>query len=394
MRHCLHAISPCQRQARLLKRAMQKNPDALVLFSGGLDSILAARLLMSQGLDVLCLHFTSPFFGKPRAAPGWQKKYGLRIKAMDIAAPFAQMLVSWPENGLGKTLNPCVDCKILMLRQAKNLMDELGAKFVATGEVAGQRPMSQRVDTMNLIAKRCGLGDRLVRPLCAPLLNETAPEKEGLLIREHFPKICGRGRNMQLEMAKSMGIEDIPGPGGGCKLTERENARRYWPLIQKYMANPGNDMAQLVNDLQLTNYGRVLFHKFSDAWICIGRNQQDNADILACAKPDDAILKLPFPGPLALLRNAGDDAIIKEACQLLAGYSARARETGREIAVQATCKYSAKAFSILADSPKDWFLPDWPQVHEEIKTERKQRMKPCAAEIASGRIKENLERFP
>ena len=146
-------------------------PHAFALFSGGLDSILAARLIMEQGLVVRCLHFVTPFFGKPQLIPHWEKVYGLEVEAVDVGEAFVRLLRERPAHGFGKVMNPCVDCKILMMRKARELMKKWGASFLISGEVLGQRPMSQRRDTLNVIRRDAEVKESLLRPLSAQLLD-------------------------------------------------------------------------------------------------------------------------------------------------------------------------------------------------------------------------------
>lgn len=143
---------------------MTDSPDAIVLFSGGLDSILAAKLLESQNVAVRCLHFTSPFFGDAAAVAGWRELYGLDIRSLDVSEDFAALLRRRPVYGFGKVMNPCVDCKILLLRHARQYMEAVGGRVLATGEVLGQRPMSQRRDTLHVIMRDAGVSDLLLRP--------------------------------------------------------------------------------------------------------------------------------------------------------------------------------------------------------------------------------------
>ncbi len=163
--------------------------DAIVLFSGGLDSILAAKVLEEQGLEVLCLHCISPFFGSRHSIDRWKKIYSLNIVSLDVGREFMQMLCRWPAHGFGKVLNPCVDCKILLLTQAKKYMDKIGATFLATGEVLGQRPMSQRRDTLFLISREANVRDCLLRPLSAQHLPPTPMEENGLVNRDLLPAL-------------------------------------------------------------------------------------------------------------------------------------------------------------------------------------------------------------
>lgn len=290
---------------------MMKQYDGLALFSGGLDSILAARLMMEQGKSILCLHFTSPFFGDARAVPYWSKKYGLEIIAVDIAEEYCKMLCSNPANGFGSALNPCVDCKIIMMQKARELMTKYGAKFLVSGEVLGQRPMSQRRDTLNVIRRDADVKDVLLRPLCAKLMDPTPAELSGEVDREKLLGIYGRGRKEQLALAKRFNIKDIPTAGGGCRLTEKENARRYYEVMQK-LDNP------TANDFFLANHGRQLWK--GDVWVSIGRKQADNEQMQTCKKPGDYVLRIEhFPSPYCIVRHAKNGEVSAEELQVIGG---------------------------------------------------------------------------
>ena len=162
--------------------ADQRPVDVVVLFSGGLDSILAAKVLEEQGLRVCCLHCHSPFFGDPGAVERWSRLYGLDIRTLDVSDDFCAMLRARPAHGFGKVMNPCVDCKILLLRHARLYMESIGARLLATGEVLGQRPMSQRRDVLNAIRRDAGVQDILLRPLSALHLSPTPAEAKAFLI--------------------------------------------------------------------------------------------------------------------------------------------------------------------------------------------------------------------
>lgn len=251
---------------------MTDSPDAIVLFSGGLDSILAAKLLESQNVAVRCLHFTSPFFGDAAAVAGWRELYGLDIRSLDVSEDFAALLRRRPVYGFGKVMNPCVDCKILLLRHARQYMEAVGGRVLATGEVLGQRPMSQRRDTLHVIMRDAGVSDLLLRPLCAQHLPPIPAETEGLVDRSRLLGISGRGRGEQLALAARFGLRKIPTPGGGCRLTERENARRYWPVLNRRNQPEAEDFA-------LANLGRQFWRRTfeGDYWLSVGRNKADNA---------------------------------------------------------------------------------------------------------------------
>jgi tRNA-uridine 2-sulfurtransferase len=209
---------------------------ALALFSGGLDSILAARVVAAQGIEVLAIKFVTPFFdyGILSDIPGYTKgireKYGIDVRVEDISDGYLDLLHN-PRHGFGKNFNPCIDCKIFMLTRAKELMVELGASFLVTGEVLGQRPMSQRLDTLHVISRDSGSRSFLLRPLSAKLLPETIPEQEGLVDRARLLDFRGRGRSRQIALAREFGISDFPAPAGGCILADPILSRRIEDLF-------------------------------------------------------------------------------------------------------------------------------------------------------------------
>ncbi len=197
---------------------------ALALFSGGLDSILACRVVMAQGIRVVALRFITPFFEADVVEPArytlnMREKYGIEVEVIDTGHDYISMLKA-PRHGFGRHFNPCIDCKIFMLRQARALMPKYGASFLITGEVIGQRPMSQRRDTLRIIERESGCEGILLRPLCAQLMPPTEPELQGLLNRDQLCRICGRGRSEQQALAAHFSIFDYPAPVGGCVLAD------------------------------------------------------------------------------------------------------------------------------------------------------------------------------
>ncbi|MGN1038886.1 MAG: tRNA(5-methylaminomethyl-2-thiouridylate) methyltransferase, partial [Mailhella sp.] len=310
-----------------------KNYDGIALFSGGLDSILAARLLMEQGRKIKCLHFCSPFFGHPHRIEHWQNVYGLDISPVDEGQAFVEMLVKGPAHGFGSAMNPCVDCKILMMSLAREKMKEYGASFLVSGEVLGQRPMSQRRDTLNIIRRDAGVKNILVRPLCAQLLDPTEPELSGLIDRTRLLNFNGRGRKSQLALAEHFGITEIPTPGGGCKLTEKENTRRFWPVLSRISHAD-------VNDFMLADVGRQFWQ--GDFWLSIGRHKEDNEAYSSLIRSGDMLFKVAgFPGPLGLGRSSRpwSSEAVREAAALVASYSpkaCRAAMEGQRISVRVT----------------------------------------------------------
>jgi len=311
---------------------MNRKFDALALLSGGLDSILAMRTVMDQGLAVLGLHFTTPFFGKPHLIPFWRDHYGIEVEAVDIDREFVAMLLDGPPQGFGKWLNPCIDCKITMLGRAAALLPAYGATFLISGEVLGQRPMSQRGDALNVITKRAGVRDLLLRPLCARNLPPTPMEESGLVDRDRLLDWRGRGRRPQYDLAERYGFTEIPTPAGGCCLTEAQGAARFAQLL---LHRPRPEPA----DFRLARAGRQLWA--GSHWLAFGRKAEDNDALEACACPGDYVFRLAdFPGPLAVARPlAGewDAGAVRDAAGLVASYATRARRhfeaTGRPVRV-------------------------------------------------------------
>lgn len=302
--------------------------DAVALYSAGLDSLLAAKVIMAQGLKVKCLHFTSPFFGKPEKVPHWRAIHGLDIEIVDIGEAYVKMMLAGPKFGFGKFFNPCVDCKIIMLTHARRLMERFGATFIISGEVVGQRPMSQRRDAMNSVRNESETRNILLRPLCAKQLDPTPMEESGLVDREGLYGIFGRGRTEQQALAKAFGVTEIPTPGGGCLLTESESARRYGPVFE-HAKNP------TANDFHLANAGRQLWA--GTHWLSMGRNQAGNERLAQLAREDDLVFNMQdFPGPLGVGRQLGDDwsaTAVAEAAALVASFCPRAVRQGGPVAV-------------------------------------------------------------
>lgn len=363
---------------------MSDSPQIIVLFSGGLDSLLTAKLLERQGLAVRCLHFYSPFFGGETVAARWRKIYDLDIATQDVGPQFAAMLRQRPEHGFGKVLNPCVDCKILLLREARKYMESVGAKALASGEVLGQRPMSQRRDTLNVIMRDAAVADILLRPLCAKHLPPTPVEESGLVDRSRLLGIWGRGRTEQLSLAKEYGIKEIPTPGGGCRLTERENARRYW-LVLTRLPEPS------ASDFTLANLGRQFWHSEGQNhyWLCVGRNSADNDLLAAAAGPDDLVLRMrDMPGPLALARNGAlwPEDVLRTACQMTASYAPKAVATGGDVFVRARRGEEFTDVSVPTQRCEDlWNEPAWDEIKGVIRAEARERQAAQDAAKAAAR---------
>ncbi len=357
--------------------AARPQADAVVLFSGGLDSILAAKLLEEQGLRVRCLHFHSPFFGDPAAVGYWRRTYRLEIDAVDVSEDFCDLLRRRPEHNFGKVLNPCMDCKILLLRHARRHMERLGARIVATGEVLGQRPMSQRRDALNVIRRDAGVEDVLLRPLSALHLPPIPAEEEGFVDRSRLLGISGRGRKEQLALAERFRLARIPTPGGGCRLTEKENARRYWPVLCR-LPHP------TAADFHLANLGRQFWLERHDRyfWLSMGRNVRDNEALAAALGPEDARIGLAgLPGPMAVARFGASwpADVLADAAALTASYAGKAlaaAQRGEPIRGRALAPDGRELWRGLVEPRRDgvWQEPLWEPAREEIRGEQRLRL--------------------
>jgi tRNA(Ile)-lysidine synthase TilS/MesJ len=297
----------------------------VALLSGGLDSTLAVRQMLDQGFDVLALNFVSPFCTcSPRAGDGCHmasdvaRQLGVEIRVLSKGPEFLRIIES-PRFGHGKGVNPCIDCRIFMLRRAGEVMREISAVCVVTGEVLGQRPMSQHRRALDLIEKESGLKGKLLRPLSARHLPATDPEREGHVDREALLAIRGRSRKDQLAMAKEKGIDLFSCPAGGCLLTEAAIARRIEDLIRH---RPGFGMVEA----RLSTFGRH-FRLHDGMKVILGHNEKEN-DRLARVGVGYARAELAEgPGPLALICGQAEESDLEKVGGLLWFY-AKKIETG------------------------------------------------------------------
>lgn len=337
---------------------------ALALFSGGLDSILACRVLAEQGIQVKALKFVTPFFGHDLLCDpiGFQKNvwetYRIQAELVDLSDQYLELLRQ-PKHGFGKNFNPCIDCKILMLQRAKKLMADYGASFLITGEVLGQRPMSQRQDTLNLIEREAGCRDILLRPLSAKRLRPTLAEQQGLVDRERLYAFSGRGRSQQIALAKEFGITNFPAPAGGCILTDPNLSVRiqrfYKGLYGKVTENIG------IDSIRLLLLGRQ-FCLPGGHCLVLGRNEQENQAIVGYCREHDWLLFMPdHPGPTALLRCV-DTEQEEEVLAWAAGLVVRFGKKTGPVAKRVLCKQSEKERKMCAVKPledslfKEWIL--------------------------------------
>lgn len=312
---------------------------AISLISGGLDSVLAARLIKGQGIEIIPLNFKIPFCHRNKElAPNKQNSLkqaadnlGADLKIVDISNEFLELLQN-PQHGFGANMNPCIDCKILMLSKAKELMGDLGAAFVVTGEVLAQRPMSQHRQALEIIEKKSGLEGLILRPLSAKLLAETVPERQGWVDRNKLLDFSGRQRRPQMDLAKDFQIENYPNASGGCLLTDPPFAKRLKELM--------NHQELGIENIELLKIGRH-FRISGKTKLVVARDEKEDKALENLAKAEDYLF---FPddelaGPTSLGRGEFNEELIKIACAITCRYcdlngETHARITYRKIPVK------------------------------------------------------------
>ena len=293
------------------------NPEnkvrALGLCSGGLDSILSAMVLRNQGIAVSWISFETPFFSSKKARRA-SERFQIPLIVQNITRRYLEMLRD-PPCGYGQHMNPCMDCHALMFRLAGEVMDDRRMDFLFSGEVLGQRPMSQTRSSLRYVEKHSGCREAIVRPLSAKLLAETLPEKKGLVDRGLLLGLSGRSRKPQIQLAREWGIADYPAPAGGCLLTETVYSNRLKDLFDHRA-----DCSE--NALHLLKYGRHL-RLNPRVKIIVGRTLQDNTAILGHHDPlrDMVIKTRRIPGPVVLVPLDADNDDIQLAASICAGYS-------------------------------------------------------------------------
>ena len=286
---------------------------AIGLVSGGLDSVLAAKLLTEQGIDVLCVCFVSAFFGAAKAEIA-AKRLGLPLRKINFSDVHMNM-VKDPVSGYGKNMNPCIDCHALMLKYAGDLMEKEGFDFLFTGEVLGQRPMSQNYGSLNRVAKLSEYRDRILRPLSAKLLDITPMEESGIVDRERLESFSGRSRKPQFTLAKKLGISDYETPGGGCLLTDPGYSNKLRDLF-KVMPEATS------YETELLRMGRI-FWISKEVLTIGGRNHGGNVKLEEVARESDYLLSIapPYAGATIMVSGKVDDKVLALAAQLAVRYS-------------------------------------------------------------------------
>jgi tRNA-specific 2-thiouridylase len=282
------------------------------LFSGGLDSILAVKVLRDQGIDIIGLTFVTPFFGAERAIQVAGPLH-MEHRVEDITEEHLEM-VRHPRHGYGRNMNPCIDCHALMFRKAGALMEHERADFLFSGEVLGERPMSQNKGSLVRVARESGYEEVILRPLSAKLLPMTRPERQGKVDRSRLLDLKGRGRKRQMELAAHYGLTDYPSPAGGCLLTDPIFSRRLRDLLD---AN-GSVTRE---DLELLKIGRHL--RLNEEFkLIVGRHQEDNEQIRRLYRERDLLLDVKeHPSPLGLLPAAAPEDVIQLAASVVLRYS-------------------------------------------------------------------------
>lgn len=291
---------------------------AVSLLSGGLDSTLATKMIKDMGIEVIALNFTSPFCqcggkhkdGCKHKAQEMAEQLGVELKMLNTSAEFIEV-IKHPKYGYGSGANPCIDCRILKFKTAKKYMEEIGASFIITGEVVGQRPMSQNYRAMDIIEKESGLEGLIVRPLCAGHMKPSIPEINGWIDRAKLLSIEGRSREKQLDMVEEFKIENHACPAGGCLLTDKNFSMKIRDLRK-------SDMLTLPN-ARLFVYGR--YFAVTDSFkMAVGRDEAENKLVQNFASPGDLLIIPSSKGPSAIGRGNLSEVNIKTALGIIAHY--------------------------------------------------------------------------
>ncbi len=288
---------------------------ALGLLSGGLDSTLAVKLILENGIDVEAINFTTPFCQCRKGGCGATeaaKTFNIPLKMISAGTEYLRVIRN-PRFGYGKNLNPCVDCRIFMLKKAKKYAKQIGAKFIFTGEVLGQRPMSQHRGALDLIEREAGLQGKILRPLSGKLLPKTEAEAEGLIAHEALRDIRGRSRKPQIEMTREFNIVNYPCAGGGCLLTDKEFANKLRDLFQ-------HKKRVTIKEVNLLKVGRHF--RFNDNKIIVGRNETENSILLRTKHKSEYYFEVPNCGsPTTILKGPKTKQAIEKAAFLTAFHS-------------------------------------------------------------------------
>ncbi|NLO44873.1 MAG: tRNA (5-methylaminomethyl-2-thiouridylate)-methyltransferase [Candidatus Cloacimonetes bacterium] len=302
-----------------MKQNNTKKHSAIALFSGGLDSLLVVKYMEKLGYTIYPVYFATPYMPAQRALEAALDN-GINLIVRDISSEHIQMMEN-PVYGFGKNINPCIDCHGLMFRLAGEMLEELGADFIVSGEVMGQRPMSQRKTALNMVAKLCGYQDLLIRPLSQKLLKDTLPIAEGWVDKDDMFDISGRGRNRQLELAAELGIEKFPSPAGGCLLTDRGFTQRIRDLQEHHQFDEMN--------IELLRFGRH-FRLNEKTKLIVGRNMAENVALEEISEALITLKAVEHIGPFAVLTSLDfDEEILELALEIFWYYHTKAPAEGQ-----------------------------------------------------------------
>jgi tRNA U34 2-thiouridine synthase MnmA/TrmU len=310
----------------------EKKPKAIALLSGGLDSSLAVRMMLEQGVDVEAVAIKTPFCdfdcgkGCGHRVKEVADELGIKLKTVYFGEEYLRMLKS-PKHGYGSGMNPCIDCRGMMYNAAKEQMEKTGAAFVITGEVLFQRPMSQNNRALHIIESESGMEGKVLRPLSAKHLPPTDAEKSGLIKRENMGDIKGRSRKGQLALARHFGVADPPNAAGGCLLTDPAFSKRVEDIMDHSTDIP------TLNDIELLKVGRH-FRLAPDAKLVVGRNKDENEVIKALIVEGDTVIEARnHVGPTCILRGKYDDALVAKSAAIALRYSDAPKETEAKVRI-------------------------------------------------------------
>ncbi len=315
----------------------KRKPKAVALLSGGLDSSLAVRMMLDQGVDVEAVAIKTPFCdfdcgkGCGQRVREVADELEIKLKTVYFGQEYLRMLKN-PKYGYGSGMNPCIDCRSMMYNAAKEHMKNTGADFVITGEVLFQRPMSQNDNALHIIEKESGMEGKVLRPLSAKHLPATDAEKSGLIRRDDLGEIKGRSRKEQLAMAKHFGMTDPPNAAGGCLLTDPAFSKR----VEDILNHCGNyEDIPTLNDIELLKVGRH-FRLSPDMKLVVGRNNDENEIVQALATEDDIVIEAKdYAGPTGILRSKKhDNASIARCASIVLRYSDAPKNTASNVKIK------------------------------------------------------------
>jgi tRNA U34 2-thiouridine synthase MnmA/TrmU len=290
---------------------------AVILLSGGLDSTLAAKMMLDEGIELEAINFVTSFCtctkkGCRHQASKVADELGIKITVKNITEEYLEVVKN-PRFGYGSGVNPCIDCRIFTFKKAKEFMGQIGASFVVTGEVLGERPMSQRRDAIMIIERESGLKGLIVRPLSAGLFDPTIPEEQGIIDREKMLSISGRSRKPQIELAEKLNITEYPCPAGGCLLTDPQFSKRAKDLLGHYEFT--------LDNVKLLKLGRH-FRLSVASRLVVGRNEQENNLIMGLAKEGDILMNAGnVPAPVGLLKGEVKNEVLESGLRIIARYT-------------------------------------------------------------------------